>query len=303
MDTLGALDIFVLVAERLSFAEAGRKLGLSPSAVSKKIARLESQLGARIFHRTTRQISLTAEGEILLERARRIREDIDDLSTLLAEAAAEPQGRLRVSLPTIGYRLLAPHLSTFCQAFPKISLDLDFNDDTVDLVAAGVDVAIRGGTLANSGLMSRKLGSFRYLVCASPAYLADRGEPRTVASLAEHALIRYRWPGSDALQGWALAAAMPADIALAPPAVTCTNMEAVLAAAVAGLGVACMPDFLAAEALKSGELKLALADAGLIGEFSLVWPGARQTPPKLRAFIDFAAENVLPARGQRRLEL
>ena len=172
MDTLGALDIFVLVAERLSFADAGRKLGLSPSAVGKKIARLESRLGARLFHRTTRQVSLTAEGTILLERARRIREDVDDLAIVLAEAASEPKGRLRVSLPTIGYRFLAPHLDAFHRAYPKVGLDLDFNDDTVDLVAEGVDIAIRGGTLANSGLMSRKLGGFRYVLCASPSYVA-----------------------------------------------------------------------------------------------------------------------------------
>jgi DNA-binding transcriptional LysR family regulator len=296
MDTLGALDIFVLVAERLSFAEAGRSLGLSPSAVGKKIARLESHLGARIFHRTTRQVSLTAEGEILLERARRIREDIDDLATLLAEAAAKPQGRLRISLPTIGYRFLAPHLDAFRRAYPKIRLDLDFSDGIVDLVADGVDVAIRGGTLASSGLMSRKLGSFRYMVCASPAYVTEKGEPSTVASLAEHALIRYRRPGSDALQGWALAEPMLTEAALGPPAITCTNMEAVLAAAIVGFGIACMPDFLAVDALKRGELIPFLKDAGSEGEFWLVWPGGRQTSPRLRAFIDFATSNVLQAR-------
>jgi DNA-binding transcriptional LysR family regulator len=137
MDTLGGLDIFVLVAERLSFAEAGRRLGLSPSAVGKSISRLESRLGVRVFNRTTRQVSLTAEGELLLERARRIREEIDDLAAVLAEAAAEPQGRLRISLPAIGYRFLAPHLPGFRSAYPKVRLDLDFSDAIVDLVADG----------------------------------------------------------------------------------------------------------------------------------------------------------------------
>lgn len=296
MDALGALDIFVLVAERLSFADAGRKLGLSPSAVSKKIARLESRLGARVFHRTTRQVSLTAEGEVLLERARRIREEVDDLAAILAEAAAEPQGRLRVSLPAIGYRFLAPHLPAFGLAYPKVRLDLDFNDGIVDLVADGVDVAIRGGALADSGLTSRRLGGFRYVVCASPVYVAERGEPQTIAALAEHALIRYRRPGSDTLQDLALSAPVPSEAALGPPVMTCTNMEAVLAAAVAGLGIACMPDFLAVDALRSGDLTLLLGEAGSTGEFWLVWPGGRRTSPRLRAFIDFAAEHVLAAR-------
>jgi DNA-binding transcriptional LysR family regulator len=296
VDTLGALEIFVLVAERLSFVEAGRKLGLSPSAVGKKIARLESHLGARVFHRTTRQVSLTAEGEVLLERARRIRNEIDDLATILAEAAAEPQGRLRVSLPAIGYRFLTPHLPAFTRAYPKVRLDLDFNDGIVDLVADGVDVAIRGGALADSGLMSRRLGVFRYVVCASPAYVAQRGEPKAMASLAEHALIRYRRPGSDVLQSLALSEPIPSELTLGPPSMTCTNMEAVLAATIAGQGVACMPDFLAIDALKSGELIPLFGDAGSTGEFWLVWPGGRRTSPRLRAFIDFAAECVLPAR-------
>lgn len=295
MDTLGALDIFVLVAERLSFAAAGRKLGLSPSAVGKKIARLESRLGARVFHRTTRQVSLTAEGEMLLERARRIREDVDGLASLLAKAAAEPQGRLRVSLPTIGYRFLTPHLNVFRRAYPKVRLDLDFSDGLVDLVAEGVDVAIRGGPLANSSLMSRKLGSFRYLICASPTYLAERGEPITIASLTEHRLVRYRQPGSDALQEWALVMPMQSNAAFAAPDIICTNMEAVLAATVAGLGIACMPDFLAVDALRRGEIKPILANAGSSGEFWLIWPGGRRTPPRVRAFIDFATETILTA--------
>jgi DNA-binding transcriptional LysR family regulator len=156
-----------------------------------------------------------------------------------------------------------------------------------------VDVAIRGGALADSGLMSRRLGGFRYVICASPAYVEERGEPKTVASLAEHALIRYRRPGSDALQGLMLSVPVPSEATLGPPAMTCTNMEAVLAATVAGLGLACMPDFLAADALKTGELILLLSDASSAGEFWLVWPGGRGSSPKLRAFINFVTGHVL----------
>jgi DNA-binding transcriptional LysR family regulator len=297
VDTLGALDVFLLVAERLSFADAAHRLGLSPSAVGKSIARMESRLGVRLFHRTTRRVSLTAEGELLLERAGRIREEVDDLAALLAQAAAEPEGRLRISLPAIGYRFLAPHLADFTLAYPKIRLDLDFSDRIVDLIADGVDAAIRSGTLADSGLMSRKLGSFRFVVCASPSYVAQRGLPETVAALAEHALIRYRRPGSGALQSFALSVPAPSEAALGPPALTCTNMEAVLAAAVAGLGIACMPDFLAAEATAKGWLTLLLSDVATTGAFWLVWPERGRHSPKLRAFIDFAAVRLFKSSG------
>jgi DNA-binding transcriptional LysR family regulator len=297
MDTLGALEVFLAVAERLSFADAGLRMGLSPSATGKSIARLEHRLGVRLFHRTTRRVSLTAEGELLLERAGRIREEVDDIVGLLAQAAAKPQGRLRISLPAIGYRFLGPHLADFARAYPRIHLDLDFNDRAVDLVADGVDAAIRGGVLADSGLMSRKLGEFRFVVCASPAYLAERGHPRTVAELAQHALIRYRRPDSGTLQGFALTEPVPSDAALDPPALTCTNMEAVLAATVAGLGIACMPDFLAADAQAKGELALLLSDLATTGAFWLVWPERGRHSPKLRAFIDFAAARLFKSSG------
>jgi DNA-binding transcriptional LysR family regulator len=292
MNTLGALDVFLLVAERLSFADAGHRLGLSPSAVGKTIARLESRLGVRLFHRTTRRVSLTAEGELLLERGSRIREEIDEIAAILAQTAAQPQGRLRVSLPTIGYRFLAPHLADFAQAYPKVRLDLDFNDRMVDLIADGVDAAIRSGPLADSALISRRLGNFRFVFGASPSYLATRGTPKTVPSLAEHALIRYRQPGSGALQPLALSGPAPSEETLGPPAITCTNMEAVLAAAVAGLGIACMPDFLAHEAQQKGDLTIFLSDTSATGIFWIVWPELRRNSPKLRAFIDFTTARL-----------
>ena len=292
MDTLGALDVFLLVAERLSFADAALRLGLSPSAIGKSIARLENRLGVRLFHRTTRRVSLTAEGEFLLERAARIREEVDDLAASLAQVAAEPQGRLRISLPAIGYRFLGPHLADFTRAYPKIQLDLDFSDRLVDLVGDGVDLAIRSGHLADSGLMSRKLGHFRFVVCASPSYLAERGRPKTAASLAEHALIRYRPSGSGALQSLPLSVPAPSEAALGPPAIICTNMEAVLTAAVAGLGIACMPDFLAADAQDKGALTLLLPEVTASGVFWLVWPEQGRHSPKLRAFIDFAVARL-----------
>jgi DNA-binding transcriptional LysR family regulator len=294
MDTLGALDVFLLVAERLSFADAARRLGLSSSAVGKSIARLESRLGVRLFHRTTRRVSLTAEGALLYERGCRIRKEFDDVAAAMAHSATEPQGRLRLSLPTIGYRFLAPHLLAFGRAYPKVRLDLDFSDRMVDLAAEGIDAAIRSGVLPDSTLMSRKLGDFRFTLYAAPTYVLQRGEPDSVEKLADHALIRYRRPDSEVLQSWALEARLPAGTGLGPPALTCTNMEAVLAATVAGMGIASMPDFLAAEALQRGDLVPILRQETDRGAFWLIWVGGRRCPPRLRAFADFAVQRLFP---------
>jgi DNA-binding transcriptional LysR family regulator len=294
MDTLGALDVFLLVAECLNFADAARRLGLSSSAVGKSIARLESRLGVRLFHRTTRRVSLTAEGVLLYERGRRIREEFDDVVAAMAHSAAEPQGRLRLSLPTIGYRFLAPHLLAFARTYPKVRLDLHFSDRMVDLAAKGIDAAIRSGVLPDSTLMSRKLGDFRFTLYAAPTYVAHRGEPGSVENLADHALIRYRRPDSEALQPWALEARLPTGRGLSPPALTCTNMEAVLAATIAGIGIASMPDFLAAEALQRGDLVPVLREETDRGSFWLIWIGGRRCPPRLRVFADFAVARLFP---------
>lgn len=292
MDSFASLDAFLAVAENLSFAEGARQLGLSPSATGKSIARLETRLGVRLFHRTTRRVSLTGEGELLLVQARRIRDDLRDTEAALSGSAADPQGRLRVSLPAIGYRFLASHLAAFVRDYPKIRLDLDLSDRIVDLAAEGIDVAIRGGTLANSTLMSRKLRRFRFMLCAAPAYIANHGKPESIAELGRHALVLFRYPGTEAMQKWTLQSAPSQDSARGKAAITCTNMEAVLAATIAGLGLSWMPDFLAADAIAKGELLRLLEDEETEGTFWLVWSAGRHTSPKLRAFIDFAAKHL-----------
>ena len=292
METLRSLDIFLAVAETLSFAGAARRLGLSPSATGKAIGALEVRLGVRLFSRTTRQVSLTAEGELLLARARRLQDDWRETEALLSASAAEPQGWLRVSLPTVGYRFLAPHLAEFTHAYPKIRLDLDFDDRVKDIVAEGFDVAIRSGILPDSALMSRKLAAFRFVLCAAPSYLTEHGEPADAAALAGHRLIRFRHPGSNVLQVWQLASSPVPAPEGTMPFVVCTNMEAVRAAAIAGLGIAWVPDFLIVDALKSGRLATVLQSERVDGTFWLLWPSAKHRSSRLRAFLNFAARHL-----------
>lgn len=288
MDSFSGLESFVRAADLLSFAEAGRALGISASAVGKNVARLEQQLGLRLFHRTTRQVRLTQEGTLFHERCRRILDELHDARAAMQAAAQAPRGRLRVSLPTIGYRFLLPVLPEFQARYPEVELDLDFNDHLVDVVEAGLDVVIRSGELADSRLVARRLGPFRFILAASPAYLAERGVPLTPADLAGHTSLRYRFLNSGKLEEWTLPGLPAMPIALA-----CNNMEAMLGAAVSGLGLAYMPDFLARDALARGELRQVLAEQLThSGQFSALWPSSRQLSPKVRAFVDFASERL-----------
>ncbi len=288
MDSFSGLESFVRAADLLSFAEAGRALGISAAAVGKNVARLEQQLGLRLFHRTTRQVRLTQEGTLFHERCRRILDELHDARAAMQAAAQAPRGRLRVSLPTIGYRFLLPVLPEFQARYPEVELDLDFNDHLVDVVEAGLDVVIRSGELADSRLVARRLGPFRFILAASPAYLAERGLPLTPADLAGHTSLRYRFLNSGKLEEWTLPGLPAMPIALA-----CNNMEAMLGAAVSGLGLAYMPDFLARDALARGELQQVLAQQLThSGQFSALWPSSRQLSPKVRAFVDFASERL-----------
>jgi len=292
MDSFSGLESFVRAADLQSFARAGRDLGISASAVGKNVARLEAQMGVRLFHRTTRQVRLTAEGAMFHERCRRILDELGDARAMLQDAVATPRGRLRVSLPTIGYRFLLPILPAFKARFPEIELDLDFNDRLVDVVAEGVDVAIRSGELVDSQLVARRLGPFSFVLAASPAYLARHGVPQVPADLARHSCLRYKFVTGGKIEDWDLPG-LPPQL---PPGLVCNNMEAMLGAAVAGLGIAYMPDFLARDALRRGELQRVLA-AHLVrqGQFSALWPSSRQLSPKVRAFVDFASEHMFTA--------
>lgn len=288
MNNLADIAAFVRVADRLSFAGAARDLGLSPSSVGKSIARLEASLGVRLFQRTTRRVSLTEEGILLHGRCRFVLEELRDAEALVSRGAAEPHGLLRVTLPTIGYHFLMPVLPEFTRLYPQIDLELDFNDRITDLVESGFDAAIRSGDLSDSSFMSRRLGAFRFVLCASPQYLAHQGTPQGPADLATHAALRFRFPTTGRLQDWDLADGTPT---LGRTVLTCNNMEALRSAAVQGMGIAHMPDFLAADALRAGTL-VSVLDPFLKepGQFSILWPSGRQVSPRLRAFIDFAAQ-------------
>ena len=194
MDT-AALNVFAQVADTRSFVAAGRNLGLSASGVGKAITRLEDGLDVRLFHRSTRSVTLTAEGHLFLERARRILSELEAAKTELSQTAATPSGQLRIGLPLVGAPFLET-LAAFKARYPEIVLDLEFDNRYVDVIEEGYDAVIRTGDMKDSRLHGRTLGRFRMLLVASPEYLARRGVPNTPADLAQHDCIQFKMPNT-----------------------------------------------------------------------------------------------------------
>ena len=294
MDSLNGFVVFVQVAETRSFVAAGRELGVSASAVGKSVARLEEKLGVRLFHRSTRSVTLTAEGTLFLERSRRILAEIDAAELELSQASAAPRGRLRVSLPLVS-SLMLPVLGEFMRAYPQIELDLDFTDRMVDVIEEGFDAVVRTGEPADSRLSVRRLGNFHMRLVASPDYLKRCGVPQTTADLEQHSCLHYRFPNSGKLETWALRrAAGEAELQL-PTSMICNNIETRVCFALRGLGIAYLPDFAIREPLAAGLLQPILVDqVGGAGVFNVLWPASKYPSPKVRALVDFLCAKVFP---------
>lgn len=296
MDSLSALPLFIQAAETRSFTVAGQQLGLSASAVGKAIARLEGRLGVRLFHRSTRTITLTQEGHLFLVRCRRILGEVEAAEQELADTHATPSGRLRVSLPMVGM-LLMPAVNAFIQTYPEIEPDLDFTDRLVDVIGEGFDVVLRTGDAADSRLMTRVVGTFNHRLVANPAYLERRGTPIEPADLAHHACLRHRYPTTGKLEAWPLRQDRPAGAIEPPATVVASALEPLISMAEAGLGIVSLPDFVLHEHLKTGHLVPVLSDhTAHSGVFRLLWPSSPYLPPKLRVFIDFMTENLFPSK-------
>ncbi len=287
MDKLSGLLAFVKTADLGSFVAAGRALEISASAVGKSVARLEQEVGVRLLQRSTRRVQLTEEGRLFHERCRPILDDLDDAQAMLSQAREAPRGRLRVSAPIVGYKFLLPVIPDFLARYPAVELDINFSDRSVDLIAEGVDVAIRSGDLPDSRLVSRPLNVFRLLLCAAPAYLARHGTPLLARDLERHATVRFRHPDSGKVLDWPLLHAASDAMPRLRTVLACNNMEAVLDATVRGLGIACLPDFLVSHLLADHRLQSILEDqlsAG--GQFKALWPSSRHLSPKVRVFVD-----------------
>jgi DNA-binding transcriptional LysR family regulator len=290
IDPLSDIALFARVVESGSFTAAAAELQISTSYASRRVRVLEDRLGARLLHRTTRQLALTDAGRAFYEQAAPHLEGLLDAERAVSALQSEPRGTLRIAAPlSFGLRWLQPALLPFLQRWPELRVEISFDDRTRDIVGEGFDLAIRGGRLADTSLVARRLCSFRGLLVASPAYLAARGRPSHPHQLAEHTLLDYavttsmpRWwfqgpEGELSVEG---RGHLVAD-----------SGEALVAWARAGLGIAYQPEFLLADLLASGELEALLPDwQTWEGAFHAVYPHRRHLSPKVRLLVEHLAQ-------------
>lgn len=289
-DRLEDMLSFTAVARALSFADAARELGISASALSRRIARLEDVLGTALLRRTTRHVSLTEAGTLYLERCTDVLTRVEDAEALVSGLAGEPRGRLRVAVPNLfGQLQVAPLLPDFLRRYPRIALEFSFMDRYVDLVQEGFDVAIRIGALTDSSLVVRRLATNRRLLVAAPSYLRSRRPPTKPEDLAQHACLYFSHLTDG--QTWNLQRGQEQVAARGRPVLVADNAEALRQAAVAGCGVTVLATFLIAEDLRAGRLVRVLdgwsvPDTGIFA----VHPPGRLVPSKVKSFVSFVAE-------------
>jgi DNA-binding transcriptional LysR family regulator len=294
MESLTGLAVFIQVAETRSFVAAGRILGVSASAVGKRINRLETRLGVSLLQRSTRSIRLTAEGEQFLARSRRVLAEIEAAENEISLSTSAPRGRLRVSLPLFS-TLFRPVLAAFMRAYPEIELDLDFTDRKVDVIEEGYDAVVRVGDLSDSRLSARTLGEIHLHLVASQAYLAQHGVPGHPAELRQHRCLYYRSPNSGKVEVWPLYGDITETAHADIPDMICNSLESRLYFVNQGCGIAFLPDFMTAADVQAGTVRVLLAEHVYRSmQLHVLWPSGRHCPPRLRVFIDFLGTHLFP---------
>lgn len=296
LDRVTGMQVFARVAALGSLSAAGRALGMSQTMATKHLAALESRLGTRLLHRTTRRLTLTEAGRRYLESVERILAELEEADAAASIETVEVRGTLRLNAPfSFGIREIAPLLPEFSRRHPDLVVDLGLNDRVVDLIEEGWDMVVRIGRMQSSTMVARRLASARTVVCAAPSYLQRRGMPRTAADLVAHNCLGYtlsqsmapgRWPfGRDGRHVVEVSGTLKAN-----------NGDALVAAAVGGEGIVYMPVFLVAREIRAGLLApLALDEEPTpLAGVHAAYPSDRRPPAKVRAFIDFLAERFSP---------
>jgi LysR family transcriptional regulator for bpeEF and oprC len=279
---------FSATAQHGGFAAAAREQGVTPSTLAKAVARLESELGVKLFHRTTRQVRLTPDGERLYERCRRVLAEVADLHADALGSRAAPSGLLRINMPVYyGKRFVMPLLVELLRKFPALQLDLRFSDKFADLVLENLDLAVRIGALGDSSLVARKVDQQHLVLCASPRYLAARGTPRRLEDLAGHDAITFRLPTSGRQRPWQFRQ-RGATVELMPsPRIFINDTESLVDALKTDTGLCQLPDNLVENELRRGELIEVLASCRPEPlPINLVYQSGRLLPARVRAAIE-----------------
>lgn len=280
--------LFIRIAALRNISAAGKELGLSAAVASTRMNKLENNLGVRLIHRTTRQVSLTEEGEAFLPHAASLLESVETARASIGSGVINPQGTLRVAAPaSFGRMHVMPKLSAFMQRYPNLIVDMHLSDRVMDMVEGGFDIAIRNASLEDSGFVARKLAPDTRLLCASPEYIAQYGEPHTPEELVNHHCVNLM-----GLETWVF------DTLNGPQSIKTANRfrtdngEAVRDASISGLGITLSSTWCCYEQIKRGELLQVLKDYPLMSNAAIwaIYPSSRLLAPKVRVFIDYFSE-------------
>jgi len=298
MDYFAAVRAFLCAANQQSFSKAAQQLEVKTSTVSRYIVQLEADLGIALFNRSTRGLVLTEGGRVFRKHAAYSLEALEEARQAAASLNTSPQGHLRVTMPvSFGRRHIIRHLPRFMALYPHISIDTVISDDVMNLIDSGIDLAIRIGAMPDSQLMARKLAEHRRIVCASPDYLARHGAPADPDDLCQHQALRFSLAGDDKwlLMGGKDNGGQERAVSVQLNGVIRANdTESILSLALAGCGVALLPNWSVSEALRSGELIHLLPDwqaqvGRRPGSVWAVYPPKKTVSSKVRAFVDFYA--------------
>jgi LysR family transcriptional regulator for bpeEF and oprC len=292
MNKLLAMEVFVQVVDAGGYTRAADHMQLPKATVSTMVQALEKTLAVKLLHRTTRQVSVTSDGAAYYERCLRILSDVREAEESLSRNRASPRGRLRVDVSTgIANDIIIPALPDFFARYPDIALELGCGDRPVDLIEEGVDCAIRGGALPDSGLIARRIGVLHFLTCASPAYLALHGRPLHPNDLLQHRCVNYFASKTGKIHDWEFVRGdEQIEIAL-PSSLAVNDSTAYISAGLAGLGVMQMASYTIEPHLESGALELLLEDWGSTPlPINVVYPQNRHLSAKVRVFVEWVAD-------------
>jgi DNA-binding transcriptional LysR family regulator len=294
-----ALAIFAKVVELRSFAAAAGELALSKATVSKAVSRLEERLGARLFNRTSRRLALTDAGQRLSERATRLLADGEAAENEALSQSVTPRGLVRLAVPmTFGVKVVAPLLPEFLAQYPDVAIDLHLSDAMVDLIGDGFDAGLRIASLPDSSLIARRLCAAPRYTVAAPAYLKQYGRPTHPMHLAQHRCFAYTYLSTPDVWHYTNAAGEQASVRPGGP-LRVNNGEALMPALIAGLGIADLPEFIAGDAVASGELEVILKGwKQTEGSVHLVMPPGGPRPARVEVLAEFLAKHF--AKGKKR---
>jgi LysR family transcriptional regulator for bpeEF and oprC len=301
IDRLHGILVFINVVETRNFSATARSLGVSTSAVSAAVLRLEQKLAVRLLNRTTRRVLPTPEGLEFYQRCKHIIADLEQAEMSVGRSGRLPSGRLRIGMPSaLGRMWVVPRLPDFVRAYPSVSLDIVIGDFFTAQSREGLDAAIQVGELPSSRMVVRKLAAVNYVVCGAPKYLAERGTPQHPSDLKDHTCLSYRRPRNGQIRQWRFKRGKGTETLMPGNDIVFNSGEALISAASSGLGLVQVAEYYARPEIEAGRLvELMRGHGAYAHDISIIFQQRRRIAPRLRVFVDFLVDEFDPPPWQR----